>query len=50
MLNAQASKETSIKNLIDSINRLIDRAVVQKQMVLLQKLYADDFVFTLEQD
>jgi len=46
LLQAQTSKETSTKNLIDSINRVIDRAVVQKQIVLLQKLYADDFVFT----
>ena len=46
MLQAQTTKETSTKNLIDSINRIIDRAVVQKQISLLQKLYADDFVFT----
>jgi ketosteroid isomerase-like protein len=45
-LEAQTGKTASTKNLIDSTNRLIDRAVVQKQLVLLQKLYADDFVFT----
>jgi len=46
LLQAQTSKETLTKNLIDSINRVIDHAVVQKQIAFLQKLYADDFVFT----
>ena len=46
MLHAQTSKETFTKKLIDSTNRIIDRAVVQKQIGILQKLYADDFVFT----
>ena len=34
------------KRSVDSVNRLIDRAVVNKQLSLLQKHYAEDFVFT----
>ena len=36
---------TSTKILLDSINRLIDRAVVKKEMATLQTYYADDFYF-----
>ncbi len=35
-----------ISQLVDSINRLIDQAVVQKNGAVLQKHYADDFMFT----
>lgn len=34
-----------VKNLIDSVNRLIDRAVVEKDSLLMKKYYADDFFF-----
>ena len=34
------------KNLIDSINRGLDRAVVNKDLAFMQKHYADDFIFT----
>ena len=34
------------KHIVDSINRLLDRAVVNKQIDKLQRHYADDFVFT----
>ena len=46
LVQAQVSKGSATKFFIDSINRIIDRAVVKKQMVLLQKYYAHDFVFT----
>lgn len=35
-----------MQKFIDSVNRVIDRSVVQKKVALLQKYYADDFVFT----
>lgn len=34
------------KHMVDSINRLLDRAVVHKQLAKLQRHYASDFVFT----
>jgi ketosteroid isomerase-like protein len=33
------------KILLDSINRLVDRAVVKKEITTLQTFYADDFYF-----
>ncbi len=30
---------------VDSINRALDKAIVEKNVALLQKYYADDFVF-----
>ncbi|RYZ26161.1 MAG: nuclear transport factor 2 family protein [Chitinophagaceae bacterium] len=42
----QKSKDTaSAKMLLDSINRLLDRAVVKKELSTLQTYYADDFYF-----
>lgn len=42
----QNSKDTAAaKLLLDSINRLLDRAVVKKEMATLQTYYADDFYF-----
>ena len=35
-----------ISRTLDSINRLLDQAVVQKNAAVLHKHYADDFVFT----
>jgi len=32
--------------LVDELNRKVDRAVVQKDIAVLQEIYADDFVFT----
>lgn len=46
MLHAQPQSEAALKSLVDSINRMIDHAVVQKKISLLETLYADDFVFT----
>ncbi len=43
---AQTVKIISLQTLIDSVNRFIDRSVVQKKITLLKKYYADDFVFT----
>ncbi len=34
------------RHLVDSINRLLDHAVVNKQIATLNKHYAEDFVFT----
>lgn len=35
----------AVKNHIDSINRLLDRSVVKKDLPVLEKHYADDFFF-----
>lgn len=40
------SQEQRIKKQVDSINRLLDHSVVRKAGAILQKHYADDFVFT----
>lgn len=43
---AQPKKDTTaIKQAIDSLNKLLDHSVVQKDMAVLQKHYADDFFF-----
>jgi ketosteroid isomerase-like protein len=43
---AQKGKDTvATKRILDSINRLVDMAVVKKEMATLQKYYADDFYF-----
>jgi len=43
---AQSSKDTTATKLaVDSINRLLDHAVVQKNLPVLQKHYAEDFFF-----
>ncbi len=36
---------TALKRAVDSINKLLDHAVVQKNIAVLQKHYADDFFF-----
>src|SRR4051794_29131966 len=41
----QSSDTSVIKNLVDSINRELDRAVVTKNIPFLQKHIADDFRF-----
>ena len=44
---AQYNVDTAtVKHMVDSINRLLDRAVVHKQLDRLQRHYASDFVFT----
>ncbi len=43
---AQRPTNVAVRNSVDSINRLIDQCVVNKNFVILQKHYADDFVFT----
>jgi ketosteroid isomerase-like protein len=45
-IRAQRPTNVAVKKGIDSINRLLDRSVVSKNMSVLQKHYADDFVFT----
>jgi len=43
---AQTKKDTTrTSQAIDSINRLLDHAVVKKQIPVLKKHYADDFFF-----
>ena len=45
-LLAQQPGDTLItKNLVDSINRLLDRSVVKKDSLVLKKYYSDDFFF-----
>ncbi len=49
--NVYAQKNRQINSLkisqtVDSINRLLEQAVVEKNVGILQKHYADDFVFT----
>ena len=41
----KAMDQQLLQKQIDSINRLIDRAVVEKRISLLQKHYAPDFIF-----
>lgn len=43
-VHAQSSEET-LKQ-VDELNRTLDRAVVNKDLPVLQKHYAEDFVFT----
>ena len=43
---AQPGKDSIIKREVDSVNRMIDRAVVIKNMLFLEQHYAPDFVFT----
>jgi ketosteroid isomerase-like protein len=40
------SKDSIIRKTVDSINSLLDHSVVAKSAAVLQKHYADDFVFT----
>ena len=42
---AQPIDSTAVRHSIDSINRLLDNAVVNKQVDILNKHYADDFYF-----
>ena len=45
--NIQAQSDTSnTKKILDSINSGLDRSVVNKDFVFLQKHYADDFFYT----
>lgn len=44
VVQAQSVEETSKE--VDQLNRSLDRAVVYKDLPVLQKHYADDFVFT----
>jgi ketosteroid isomerase-like protein len=39
-------QDSAVINLIDETNRKIDRAVVAKDMKILEKHYGEDFVFT----
>jgi ketosteroid isomerase-like protein len=43
---SQVSDTTEIKIVVDSINREVDRAVVQKNIAYMLKHYANDFKFT----
>jgi ketosteroid isomerase-like protein len=43
---AQRPTNVAVKRGIDSVNRLLDHAVVSKNIAVLQKHYGDDFVFT----
>ncbi|HVG15986.1 MAG TPA: nuclear transport factor 2 family protein [Chitinophagaceae bacterium] len=45
-IRAQRPTNVAVKKGIDSINRLLDHSVVSKNISVLQKHYADDFVFT----
>lgn len=38
--------EAEISKSVDEVNRALDRAVVQKDIVMLNKHYGEDFVFT----
>ena len=40
------SDSSSIKMVVDSINRQVDRAVVKKDIPFMQKHFSDDFKFT----
>lgn len=42
---AQHMDSSAVRHTIDSINRLIDQSVVQKDLAILKKHYADDFYF-----
>lgn len=42
---AQGRDTAAIKEAVDAINRLLDRAVVAKDKAILEKHYADDFFF-----
>jgi len=42
----EVTDTTEIKLIVDSINRELDRAVVQKKIPYMLKHYADDFKFT----
>lgn len=44
--SAQRPTNVAVKRGIDSINRLLDQAVVSKNIAVLQRHYGDDFVFT----
>ena len=45
VFSQKAKDTTATKIFLDSINRLVDRAVVKKEMAALQTYYADDFYF-----
>jgi ketosteroid isomerase-like protein len=45
-IQATAQTKEEIIRTIDDLNRMIDRAVVKKDIAILQKHYGDDFVFT----
>jgi hypothetical protein len=45
-VNAQGYADTAtIKKQVDSVNRLLDRAVVKKDRAVMEKYYAPDFFF-----
>jgi hypothetical protein len=45
-INTQAQSDTATtKKLLDSINRKLDRSVVNRDVAFMQKHYADDFFF-----
>ena len=46
MFSAHAQSTDDISKEVEQLNRTLDRAVVNKDMPVLQKHYADDFVFT----
>lgn len=43
--DAQQKDSAAVRHTIDSVNRLIDRSVVIKQLAMLEKHYAKDFYF-----
>lgn len=46
-INIHAQSDTAkTKQLLDSINRRLDRAVVERDLAFMQKHYGDDFIFT----
>ena len=45
-VQAQRPTNIAVKAGIDSVNRLLDRSVVSRNIGILQKHYGDDFVFT----
>lgn len=42
---AQQMDSNAVRHTIDSVNRLLDRSVVNRQIAILNKHYADDFYF-----
>ena len=44
--NSQSAQQEPTMRLVDSINRQIDQAVIDKDIDYLEKHYTDDFVFT----
>jgi ketosteroid isomerase-like protein len=45
-MSAKAQSREEVIKTIEDLNRMIDRAVVKKDIAILEKHYGDDFVFT----